>query len=231
MASSGQQSQLQGLRGVGRPASRRRQPWPWLKPGIFLGGLVPLAWIVVRARTGGLSADPIAQIENELGLTALIFLFASLACTPANRLLGWTWPPRVRRQLGLFAFFYASLHFLTYLVLDEFFDWRAIAADIAQRPFITVGFLALVLMVPMALTSTNGWVRRLGFRRWQQLHRVVYLAGALAALHFIWRVKLDVSQPLIYAAIFAALITLRLAWWLRKRRAGKRAAGGEDETR
>ena len=224
MASSGEQSVPRRLPGFGRPAARRREPWPWLKPGIFLGGLVPLAWMVVRARTGGLSADPIAQIENELGLTALIFLFASLACTPANRLLGWTWPPRVRRQLGLFAFFYASLHFLTYLVLDEFFDWRAIAADIAQRPFITVGFLALVLMVPMAVTSTNGWVRRLGFRRWQQLHRVVYLAGALAALHFIWRVKLDVSQPLIYAAIFATLIALRLAWWLRKRSAGRRPA-------
>jgi sulfoxide reductase heme-binding subunit YedZ len=187
---------------------------------------VPLAWLIVRARLGVLSANPIAQIENELGMTALVFLWAALACTPANRLLGWTWPPRIRRELGLFAFFYASLHFLTYLLLDQFFDWNAIVEDIAKRPFITVGFLALVLMIPIALTSTDAWVRLLGYRRWQRIHQLVYVAGALAAVHFIWRVKLDVSQPLIYAAIFATLIALRLAWWLRKRNAGRRAAGG-----
>jgi len=216
---------LRGSRpGFRRWALRRREPWPWLKPGIFLGGLVPLAWMSVRASAGALSANPIAQLENELGLTALIFLLASLACTPAKRLLGWTWPPRIRRELGLFAFFYASLHFLAYLVLDEFFDWGAIVADIAQRPFIAVGFLALLLMVPMALTSTDGWVRRLGYRRWQRIHQAVYLAGALAAVHFIWRVKIDVSQPLTYAAIFAALIALRLAVWLRKRYGESRAA-------
>ena len=121
----------------------------------------------LRASQGELGANPIAEIENELGLTALIFLVVSLV--PARRrgaCSGWTWPPRIRRELGLFAFFYASLHFLTYLVLDQFFDWGAILADIAQRPFITVGFIALVLMTPLALTSTNGWVRRLGFQRW-----------------------------------------------------------------
>jgi methionine sulfoxide reductase heme-binding subunit len=210
----------------GRPTPRRREPLPWLKPGIFLGGLVPLAWIAYRAGTGGLSANPIAEVENELGLVALIFLLASLACTPARRLVGWTWPIRVRRELGLFAFFYAALHGLTYLALDEFFDWGTIVADIAERPFITVGFLALVLMIPIAVTSTNDWVRRLGFRRWQRIHQVVYLAGALAVIHFIWRVKIDVSQPLIYAAIFAAFIAVRLAFWLRKRAAERRAAGG-----
>jgi sulfoxide reductase heme-binding subunit YedZ len=173
-----------------------------------------------------LSADPIAQIENELGLTALVFLLASLACSPAKRLLGWTWQMRVRRELGLFAFFYAVLHFLTYLMLDQSFDWGAMVADIAKRPFITVGFLALVLMVPVALTSTDTWVRRLGYRRWQRIHQAVYVAGALAVVHFIWRVKLDVTQPLIYAAIFATLIALRLAWWLHKRSTPKRAARG-----
>jgi sulfoxide reductase heme-binding subunit YedZ len=182
--------------------------------------------MVVRARTGGLSANPIAQLENELGLTALVFLLAALACTPANRLFGWTWPPRIRRELGLFAFFYACVHGLTYLALDEFFDWRAIAADIAQRPFITVGFLALVLMIPLAITSTNGWVRRLGYRRWQRIHQVVYLAGALAVLHFIWRVKLDVSQPLVYATILGSLLALRAAYWLWKRNGGRRTARG-----
>jgi methionine sulfoxide reductase heme-binding subunit len=205
---------------------RRREPLPWLKPGIFLGGLVPLAWLGVRAGTGGLGANPIAEIENELGLTALIFLLAALACTPAKRLLGWTWQMRVRRELGLFAFFYATLHFLAYLVLDEFFDWGAIVADVAKRPFITVGVLALILMIPLAITSTNDWVRRLGFRRWQRIHQAVYLAGALAAVHFIWRVKIDVSQPLVYAAIFASLIALRLVVWLRQRAAGKRAVPG-----
>jgi sulfoxide reductase heme-binding subunit YedZ len=224
VANSGQRSLLGSLPGFSRRAPRRREPWPWLKPGIFLGGLVPLVWMSVRASAGALSANPIAQIENELGLTALVFLLAALACTPARRLLGWTWPPRVRRELGLFAFFYASLHFLAYLVLDEFFDWGAIVADIAQRPFIAVGFLALLLMVPMALTSTDGWVRRLGYRRWQRVHQLVYVAGALAAVHFIWRVKIDVSQPLTYAAIFAALIALRLALWLRQRHGERRAA-------
>jgi len=210
---------------VGKPRGRRRrEPLPWLKPGIFLGGLVPLAWLCIRAGTGALSANPIAEIENELGLTALVFLLASLACTPARRLLGWTWPMRIRRELGLFAFFYAVLHFLAYLVLDEFFDWGAIVADIAKRPFITVGVLALLLMVPVAWTSTDAWVRRLGYRRWQRIHQAVYLAGALAAIHFIWRVKIDVSQPLVYAAIFGGLIALRLVIWARQRASGKRTA-------
>ena len=129
---------------------------PWLKPGIFIGGAGAAGGMVLRASQGTLSANPIAEIENELGLTALILLVASLACTPARWLFGWTWPTRIRRELGLFAFFYAVLHFLTYLVLDQAFDWPTIFEDIAQRPFITVGFLALVLLVPLALTSTNG---------------------------------------------------------------------------
>lgn len=209
--------------GIGR-ATRRREPYPWLKRGIFYGGLVPLAYLSLRARQAELGANPIAQIQNELGLTALIFLVAVLACTPARRLLGWTWQMHVRRQLGLFAFFYASLHFLAYVVLDQFFDWSAIVEDIAQRPFITVGFAALVLMVPMAITSTNGWVRRLGYNRWLRLHQVVYLVGALAVVHFIWRVKIDVSQPLTYAAIVVALLGVRLAFWLRKRYATRPAS-------
>jgi len=184
----------------------------------LLGGLAPLAYLILRASQGELGANPIAQMENELGLTALIFLVAALACTPARRLLKWTWQMRVRRGLGLFAFFYATLHFLTYLALDQFFDWSAIVADIAERPFITVGFAALVLMVPLAITSTNDWVRRLGYLRWLRLHQVVYLAGALAILHFIWRVKIDLTQPLTYAAIVAVLLGVRAVFWLRSRR-------------
>lgn len=206
--------------GIGR-VRRRREPYRWLGPGIFVGSLVPVAYLSLRASQAELGANPIAQVENELGLTALVLLVATLACTPAKRLLGWTWQMRVRRQLGLFAFFYASLHFLTYLVLDQFFDWDAIIADIAERPFITVGFAALVLMVPIAITSTNGWVRRLGYRRWLRIHQLVYLVGALVALHFIWRVKIDVSQPLTYAAMVAALLAVRMIFWLRKRAAGR----------
>jgi sulfoxide reductase heme-binding subunit YedZ len=197
--------------------ARKREPFAWLKPGIFLGGLIPLAYVLVRASRGELSADPIAQVENELGLTALVFLVASLACTPARRLFGWTWPPRIRRELGLFAFFYASLHFLTYLLLDQVLDWQAVFLDIVERPFITVGFAALVLMIPLALTSTTDSIRRLGYQRWVRLHQLVYVAGALAVLHFIWRVKIDVHQPLTYAAILGVLLAIRLAFWLRKR--------------
>jgi methionine sulfoxide reductase heme-binding subunit len=208
-----------------RPAApvSRGEPMPWLKPGIFLGSLTPLASIVLRATQGTLSANPIAQIENELGLTALIFLVASLACTPARRLFGWSWPVRVRRELGLFAFFYASLHVLVYLLPDQWLDWDIILQDIAERPFITVGFLAFVLMVPLAITSSNEWVRKLGFRRWQRLHYVVYLAGILAVIHFIWRVKIDVSQPMLYAIVLVGLLAVRGAFWLRQRSAGKAA--------
>jgi sulfoxide reductase heme-binding subunit YedZ len=204
---------------------RKREPLPWLKPGIFLGGLVPLAVMVLRASRGEFGANPIAEAENQLGLVALIFLVASLGCTPARRLFGWTWPPRIRRELGLFAFFYAVLHFLLYLALDQNFDWKTILEDIVQRPFITVGFAALVLMIPLAITSTNAWIRRLGYMRWVRLHQLVYVAGALAIVHFIWRVKIDLSQPLTYAAIVAVLLGIRGIFWLRSRKhAGARRA-------
>jgi sulfoxide reductase heme-binding subunit YedZ len=200
-----------------RPAPSRGTPLPWLKPGIFIGALAPLASIVLRASQGTLSANPIAEIINELGLAAIIFLVASLACTPARWLLGWTWPVRIRRELGLFAFFYAMLHFLTYLVLDQGVDWAIIVEDIAQRPFITVGFLALVLLVPLALTSTTASVRRLGYRRWQRLHYLAYVAGVLAIVHFIWRVKIDLTQPLLYGSVLGALLLIRVAFWLQQR--------------
>ena len=190
---------------------------PWLKPGIFVGALAPLASIVLRGVQGELNADPIAQVENELGLAALIILVASLACTPLRWMTGWAWPQRVRRLLGLYAFFYAALHFLVYLLPDQGLDWRTILEDIAERPFITVGFLAFVLMVPLALTSTSGWVRRLGFRTWQRLHYLTYAAGVLAVIHFIWRVKIDVSQPATYALVLGALLLIRLAFWARSR--------------
>lgn len=194
----------------------RATPLPWLKPGLIVGALVPLGSLVVRASQGMLSADPVARIENELGLTALVLLIASLACTPARRLLGWTWSIRIRRELGLLAFFYASLHFLTYLALDQGADVGAIVLDIVKRPFITVGFGALLLLVPLAVTSTRASIRRLGFYRWQRLHQLAYVAGGLAVVHFIWRVKIDVSQPLTYASILAALLGVRVLMWLRQ---------------
>jgi sulfoxide reductase heme-binding subunit YedZ len=189
---------------------------PWLKPGIFLGALTPLVSIGLRAPGTGLGANPIAEVENELGLAAVIVLIATLACSPARFVFGWAWPARIRRELGLFAFFYASLHFLTYVFLDQVVDLGAIVEDIAKRPFITVGFAAFVLMVPLALTSRVSDVRRLGFRRWTRLHQLIYVAGLLAAIHFIWRVKIDVSQPATYAAALGVLLLVRVAFWLRR---------------
>jgi sulfoxide reductase heme-binding subunit YedZ len=213
-------------------AARSSRQWPvshashrhdaWLKPGIFIGALTPLVSIVIRALTGTLNANPIAEVENELGLAALIFLTASLACTPARRLFGWTWAVRIRRELGLVAFAYASLHLLVYLLIDQLIDVQRIVEDVIKRPFITVGFLAFLSLVPLAVTSTKTSIRRLGFHRWQRLHQLTYVAGILAAIHFVWRVKIDVSQPITYAAAVALLLTVRLAyWWF-----GQRASSG-----
>ena len=202
------------------PAGASRQPLSWLKHGIFLGALTPLVSLASRALDGSLDVNPIAQAENELGLAALILLVASLACTPLRRLFGWTWPARIRRELGLFAFFYASLHVLVYLLIDQELDVLAIAADVVKRPFITLGFLAAVLLLPLALTSTSASVRRLGFRRWTRLHQLAYVAAALAAIHFVWRVKIDVAQPVSYAAVLAVLLGVRVAFWASARRRG-----------
>lgn len=183
---------------------------PWLKPGLLLGGLVPLAVLGVRAARGTLGADPIAIALNQLGLLALIFLVASLAATPLKLVLEWTWPIRVRRMLGLFAFFYACLHFLLYAVIDQGLALAAIAADIAERGFIAVGFGAFVLLIPLAITSTAAMTKRLGAARWKRLHRLAYLAAILAVVHFLWRVKIDLTQPAAYAFVLAALLFTRL---------------------
>src|SRR5713226_8739531 len=165
--------------------ARGKSPLPWLGPGILIGALVPLAVIVVGASLGRLGANPIEEALNEIGLLALIFLVASLACTPLKTFLGWTWPIRVRRQLGLFAFFYAVLHVSVYAGLDQFGDVRAILDDLSERKFIFVGFATLVLLTPLALTSTSSSIRRLGFPRWKRLHRLAYLAAPLAVIHFV----------------------------------------------
>jgi methionine sulfoxide reductase heme-binding subunit len=194
----------------------RRRPLPWLSPAVLLGATVPLLSIGLRARRGELGANPIAEALNELGLLALVFLIASLACTPLRTLLGWTWPIRIRRLLGLVAFAYAALHSAVYVALDQGLDLRAVLVDITKRRFILVGFTALVLLVPLALTSTAASVRRLGYVRWRRLHALVYPAAVLAVIHFAWRVKKDLSEPLVYGAVLALLLLVRMVTRLRQ---------------
>ena len=202
--------------------ARRARPLPWLEPGVFVGALTPLLSIAQRAAMGELGADPIAQALNELGLVALVFLVASLACTPTKILLGWTWPLRIRRMLGVFAAVYAALHVVTYVTLDQGFDWSAIVEDVLERKFIFVGAATFVLLVPLSLTSTKGAVRRLGFARWKRLHRLAYAAGVLGVVHFFLRVKKDVSEPQAYGIALATLLLVRVVIALRDRDARRR---------
>jgi len=197
--------------------SGRGRPLPWLKPAVFTGALVPLGAILLRAARGELGANPIAQALNQLGLVALVFLLAALVATPAKSLLGWTWPVRLRRMLGLLAFFYGTLHVVTYAWLDQGLDWSAIFADVTKRKFIYVGAITFTLLVPLAATTTNGMVRRLGFAGWKRLHRIAYLATILAVVHFTWRVKKDVREPLAYGVVLSALLLVRIVTALRER--------------
>jgi sulfoxide reductase heme-binding subunit YedZ len=196
----------------------RHRPHPWLEPAVLVGALVPLAAILLRAVRGELGANPIAQALNQLGLIALVFLIAALACTPLKLVFGWTWPIRIRRMLGLVAFFYAALHVATYTGLDQVFDWPAIWKDVSKRKFIFVGFAAFVLLIPLAATSTNAAVRRLGFARWKALHRLAYVVPALGVLHFFWRVKKDVSEPVAYGTVLALLLAVRVVSLARSAR-------------
>jgi len=180
-----------------------------IKPVVWAGSLTPLGILVYRGFHNDLTANPIEMITNWTGFTALTLLMITLAVTPFRRLTGWNEVIRLRRLIGLFAFFYVCLHFLIYIVLDQTFSWTSIAEDIVKRPYITVGFTAFLLLLPLAMTSTRGWIRRLG-KRWQKLHRLVYVAGTLGVLHFFWKVKLDTRQPLVFAAILATLLLIRL---------------------
>jgi methionine sulfoxide reductase heme-binding subunit len=191
------------------------------KPLVFVAGLAPLAWMICGALQlfgASLGADPVKKLEHECGKTALNFLLLTLAVTPLRTLTGLPQLLRLRRMLGLFAFFYAVVHFTVYLVLDLELNLRTVGADIVKRPYITVGFTALLLLVPLALTSTNAMMRRLG-RRWQSLHRLIYVIAALAVWHFYWQVKRDVREPLIYMGILALLLAYRLARWRAPRAA------------
>ncbi|GAB4215913.1 MAG: hypothetical protein OHK0022_56390 [Roseiflexaceae bacterium] len=180
-----------------------------IRVAAHIGSLIPLAVMVWLYFTNGLSANPIQDLTFRTGKTALILLVLSLACTPANRLLGWKPAQVLRRPLGLYAFLYAVLHLLIFAVLDYGLDWSLIAQTVAEKWYIIVGFAAFLLLLPLAFTSTKGWQRRLG-KRWTLLHRLVYLAAPLAVLHFVLLVKADVREPLLYGAALALLLALRL---------------------
>ena len=185
-----------------------------LKTIVFLAALIPLVSLAYRLYTNDLGVNPAETLQLETGGWALKFLVITLAITPVRRLTGWNRIIQYRRMLGLFCFFYACLHVLTYIVLDKYFAFGEMMADVVKRPFITAGFVAFVAMVPLALTSTKGWIRRLG-RRWQMLHRLIYVSGVAAAVHFVWKVKVVVGEPVYYAIAIAVLLGFRIVWQLR----------------
>lgn len=190
------------------------RPLRFVKSLVFGAALLPLAQLIWLGFNDGLGANPIEWITHSTGTWTLVGLMVTLSITPLRKVSGWNWLIRLRRMLGLFAFFYACLHFITYIWLDQFFDLQAILKDVIKRPFITVGFLAFVLLIPLAATSTNAMVKRLGGKNWQRLHRLVYLIGALGVLHYWWLVKQDITEPLIYALVLAALFAIRLVFKL-----------------
>jgi len=188
------------------------------KIAIFLAALVPLARLGWKAVHGGLGANPIEFITHSTGDWTLILVLTTLSITPLRRLTRQYWLIGVRRMVGLFAFFYGTLHFLTFIWLDKFFDVHEMLKDIAKRPFITVGFSAFVLMIPLALTSTTASIRRLGGKNWQRLHRLIYLTGILGVVHYLWLVKADRRKPLEYGAVLVILLLYRVVAWGLERR-------------
>jgi sulfoxide reductase heme-binding subunit YedZ len=194
-----------------------------LKTVVWIVGLAPVASLVYWFWTDDLTANPISFVTNTLGDWTIRLLFATLALTPLRVLFGWGWQMPLRRLLGLFAFFYVSLHFSVWLVLDHFFDWRQMGADIVKRPYITVGMLAFTLLIPLAATSTTGMIKRLGGVAWRRLHRLVYVAAVLGTLHYIWLAKKVLIAPWIHAAILALLLGIR-AWDAGRRLVRRRQA-------
>lgn len=207
------------------PAAARAWVIPaWIKTAVFLLCLIPLGRLLAYGFTGNLGANPIEFITRSTGTWTLVFLLITLSVTPLRGLAGWHQLVNYRRMLGLFAFFYACLHFTTYIWLDQFFDLHAVYKDIFKRPFITVGFTSFVILIPLAITSRDAMVRRLGVQRWRRLHRLVYAAAVGGVVHYWWLVKKDVTQPLIYATILALLLGYRLVAMLRRRNAHGAAA-------
>jgi sulfoxide reductase heme-binding subunit YedZ len=195
----------------------------WTKIPVFALCLVPVAMLLWRYYQNDLTANPIEFITHTTGDWTIRFLVITLAITPVRKLLKLPALIKYRRMMGLFAFFYVCLHFTTYIYLDKYFDMHEIWLDVLKRRFITVGFAAFVLLIPLAITSTAGWIRRIGGKRWQWLHRVTYICAILGVIHYYWLVKSDVRKPLMYAAMVAVLLAYRLIVWLRAR--GQRPAG------
>jgi sulfoxide reductase heme-binding subunit YedZ len=200
----------------------------WIKPALFVLCLVPAGLLLRDFLTGALT-DPIEEITHRTGWWGLSLLVVTLAVTPARRLTGWNGLVKYRRMLGLFAFFYISLHFVTYLVLDQFFAWSFIVEDVAERPYITVGFAGFLMLLSLAITSTNGWIRRLG-KRWTRLHSLIYVAALCGVVHFLWQVKADVREPTIYGLIIATLLAIRLVRRPHRRAVSRSTAADSVES-
>lgn len=181
-----------------------------LKAALFLASLIPLIRLGWYGYSSQLGANPIEYITRSLGTWTLVFLLITLSITPLRSLSGWSWLIKLRRMAGLFAFFYALLHFITYIWLDQFFSLHDMYKDVIKRPFITIGFTAFIMMIPLAVTSTDKMIKRLGGKRWLLLHRLIYPVAIFAVLHYWWLVKKDITQPLIYAAVLAALLAYRI---------------------
>lgn len=211
------------------PAALPPRVFAGVRAALFALAMMPFAELLRRGFTDGLGANPVEFVLRWLGTWTLVALLATLAITPLRWLTGWAWLVRLRRMLGLTAFFYGTLHVAAYVWIDHFFDWPSIVADIAKRPYLTFGFAAYVLMVPLAVTSTNAMVRRLGGRRWQRLHRTVYAIGVLGVLHF-WYHKLaknDLAEPTLYALVLGVLLGVRLLRWVGERRMAAGVAVGQ----
>lgn len=189
-----------------------------VKAALFLIALIPLAKLIIGGLDDGLGANPIEKITRSTGYWTLTLLMVTLTITPLRKLTGWLWLTRTRRMLGLFAFFYASLHFLTYLVLDQFFDWDSIAKDIIKRPYITIGFPSFLLLIPLAITSNNALIKKLGGKRWRWLHRLVYVVAIGGVVHYWWLVKKDLTNPITFAAVLAVLLGFRVVYGWRGKR-------------
>jgi sulfoxide reductase heme-binding subunit YedZ len=190
-----------------------------IKPAVFLLCLGPLGWLVYNAVWGDLGANPVETITNTTGIWTLRLLAITVAITPIRWLTKWNPIINFRRMIGLYAFFYGTIHFLIYFILDRSLIFDDLWEDIVKRPYITVGFTAFMLMIPLAITSTKGWIRRLGGKRWNVLHKLVYISVALGVVHYWWKVKLDVTNPMYYAAIVAVLLGARLVRWFARRQA------------
>lgn len=202
----------------------------WTKVALFLLCLVPLGILVWRALHNDLTANPIEFITHRTGDWTLRFVVITLAITPVRKILRIPQLIRFRRMLGLFAFFYACLHFGTWIGLDKFFDWSEMWKDVQKRRFITVGFTGFVLLIPLAITSTSGWIRRLGGKRWQRLHRAIYLTAMAGVIHFYWLVKSDVRRPLRYAFLVGILLAWRFGAWMIERRRPSAAVSRPERT-